>query len=84
MKYEENKNNKWNLSQDYTWMGDYLKTSGAGDMTKARLHYRSIQVKHMDGKLFQGVHALGKLGLWSGQLVGNCVKAVPQIKKTWF
>ena len=29
-------------------MGDCLKTSGAGDMTKASLHYRSIQVKQMD------------------------------------
>ena len=32
----------------------------------------------MGSKLFQGVQALGKSGLGSGQLVGDCCKAVPQ------
>ena len=34
--------------------------------------------KQMGGKLFQGVQALGKSGLCSGQLAGDCCKAVPQ------
>ena len=32
----------------------------------------------MGGKLFQGVQALGKSGLCSGQLAGDCCKSVPQ------
>ena len=54
---------------DSTWMGLPRKT-------KAGLCCRSMSAKQLGGKLFQGVQALGKSGLCSRQLAGNCCKAV--------
>ena len=36
----------------------------------------------MGGKLFQGVQALGKSGLCSGQLAGDCCEVVPRVLAT--
>ena len=64
------------LGWETTWEIQVLPTK-----TTAGLRSESMYAKQMCGKLFQGVLALGKSGLCSRQLSGNCCKAVP--RSTW-
>ena len=55
-----------------------LTSVSRSNFAAAGLRCRSVTVKQMDGKRFQGVKALGKSGLCSRQLAVSHYKVVPQ------
>ena len=55
-------------------MGNGLGTPSADDKNQSRTPLQEHVSQADGGKLFQGVQALGKSGLCSGQLAGDCCK----------
>ena len=67
------------MGLDNTWKGQTpWELQVLLTKTEAGLCCGSMLAKQMGGKRFQGIQALGKPGLCSGQLAGDCCKAVPQ------